>query len=112
MLVTLGLWLIKTKFVKRKLCVSQSSSVRNNSYNIRQRSSDKEIPNKALTTELNTYKEKNTKTRDDIYNHLHETRVNSDLNDSPYDHVQCLTEIQSTRGNVLEDNYTHINTLR
>lgn len=36
--------------------VSQSSSVRNNSYNIRQRSSDKEIPNKALTTELNTYK--------------------------------------------------------
>lgn len=109
-LVTLGLWLIKTKFVKRKLCVSQSSSVRNNTYNIRQRSSDTEIPNKALTTELNTYKEKNTKERDDIYNHLHETRVNSDLNDSPYDHAQCLTEIQSTRGNVMEDNYTHINT--
>lgn len=110
-LVTLGLWLIKTKFVKRKLCVSQSSSVRNNTYNIRQRSSDTEISNKALTTELNTYKEKNTKTRDDIYNHLHETRVNADLNDSPYDHAQCLTEIQSTRGNVLEDDYTHINTL-
>lgn len=36
--------------------VSQSSSVRNNSYNIRQRSSDTEIPNKALTTELNKYK--------------------------------------------------------
>lgn len=55
--------------------------------------------------------EKNTKSRDDIYNHLHETRVNSDLNDSPYDHAQCLTEIQSTRGNDLEDNYTHMNTL-
>lgn len=36
--------------------VSQSSSVRNNTYNIRQRSSDTEIPNKALTTEVNTYK--------------------------------------------------------
>lgn len=110
-LVSLGLWLIKTKFVKRKLCVSQSSSSRKNTDNIRQRSSDTEMPSKALKTELNTHKEKNTKTRDDIYNHLHETRVNSDLNDSPYDHAQCLTEIQSTRGNVLEDNYTHINTL-
>ncbi|XP_052676879.1 uncharacterized protein LOC128158168 [Crassostrea angulata] len=110
-LVSLGLWLIKTKFVKRILCVSQSSSVRKNTENIRQRSSDTEMPSKALTTELNTHKEKNTKTRDDIYNHLHETRINSDLNDSPYDHAQCLTEIQSTRGNVLEDNYTHINKL-
>lgn len=36
--------------------VSQSSSVRNNTDNIRQRSSDTEMPNKALTTELNTYK--------------------------------------------------------
>nr|XP_034307368.1 uncharacterized protein LOC117682896 isoform X4 [Crassostrea gigas] len=110
-LVSLGLWLIKTKFVKRKLCVSQSSSVRKNTDNIRQRSSDTEMPSKALTTELNTHKGENTKTRDAIYNHLHETRINSDLNDSPYDHAQCLTEIQSTRGNVLEDNYTHINKL-
>lgn len=91
--------------------VSQSSSVRNNTYNIPQRSPDTEIPNKALTTEVNTYKEKITKTRDDIYNHLHETSENSDLNDSPYDHAQCLTEIQLTQGKVLEDNYTHINTL-
>lgn len=36
--------------------VSPSSSVRNNTDNIRQRSSDTEMPNKALTTELNTYK--------------------------------------------------------
>lgn len=36
--------------------VSQSSSVQNNTYNMRQRSSDTEIPNKALTTEVNTYK--------------------------------------------------------
>lgn len=57
------------------------------------------------------FQEKNTKTKDDIYNHLHETRVNSDLIDSPYDHAQCLTEIQSTRGKVLEDNYIHISTL-
>lgn len=57
------------------------------------------------------FQEKITKTRDDIYNHLHETSENSDLNDSPYDHAQCLTEIQSTQGKVLEDNYTHINTL-
>lgn len=110
-LVTQILWLIKAKFVKSKLSVSQSSSVRNNTYNIPQRSPDTEIPNKALTTEVNTYKEKITKTRDDIYNHLHETSENSDLNDSPYDHAQCLTEIQSTQGKVLEDNYTHINTL-
>lgn len=36
--------------------VSQSSSVRKNTDNIRQRSSDTEMPSKALTTELNTHK--------------------------------------------------------
>ncbi|XP_065939523.1 uncharacterized protein [Magallana gigas] len=114
-LVVLGFWLIKSKFVRSKLCVLQGESVQNTTYNIPPRASDTEIPEKPLTSDVyaKIVKKKITKTRDDgnIYNHLYETKVNSDFNDSPYDHAQCLTEIQSTPIKAIEDTYTHVHKL-
>lgn len=115
MLVILGLSLIKSKFVRSKLCVLQGKGVQNSTYNIPPRTSDTKIPKKPSTSDVYTdiVKKKITKTRDDgnIYNHLHETMVNSDFNDSPYDHAQCLTEIQPTPIKAIKDNYTHVHKL-
>ncbi|XP_052676664.1 uncharacterized protein LOC128158032 [Crassostrea angulata] len=114
-LVVLGLSLIKSKFVKSRLSVLQGESVQNSAYNIPPRASDTEIPERPLTSDgyAKIVKKKITKTRDDgnIYNHLHETRVNSDFNDSPYDHAQCLTEIQLTPIKAIEEKYTHVQKL-
>nr|XP_034307371.1 uncharacterized protein LOC105342941 isoform X2 [Crassostrea gigas] len=112
-LVVLGLSLIKSKFEKSRLSVLQGESVQNSTYNISPKASDTEIPKKPLTSDVYAKIKKITKTRDDgnIYNHLHETRVNSDFNDSPYDHAQCLTEIQSTPIKAIEDTYTHVHKL-
>lgn len=88
-LVTLGVWLIKMKWIVRsKLWVSDGSSV----HKIPLGSLNAEIPRQVLTNDVDTeLEQKKTTRRDGNINNMYETRMFPDDSSSPYDHLQCIT---------------------